>query len=206
MMDSVDALEVDSRAELRARLRAVALDLLQAQGPAALRVRDIAERAGCSTMGVYSCFGSKDGLIEDLFKLGFDRLEHDLESVTTPGSTPESRVVRLTLTFRQFGLSNPALYSLMFERAASAFTPSTLVRLESLVVFRILVEAMHDLPRLAIEPERAAYMLFAAAHGLVSLELTHIRWGGPVMSHLQQSGPEEAYTAAIDALIRGLQR
>jgi hypothetical protein len=42
-------------------------------------------------------------------------------------------------------------------------------------------------------------------HGLVSIELTHQRWGGPLVAHLQ-GDPEQNYAKAIDSLIDGLDR
>ena len=44
---------------------------LEQRGPAALRVRDVASAAGQSMMGVYTHFGSKPGLLEQLYLLGF---------------------------------------------------------------------------------------------------------------------------------------
>ena len=51
-----------------------ASDLLATEGPGALTVRRIANAAGVSTMNVYSRFGGKDGVVEQLFIEGFTRL------------------------------------------------------------------------------------------------------------------------------------
>jgi hypothetical protein len=37
-------------------------------------------------------------------------------------------------------------------------------------------------------------------HGLVSIELTHRRWGGPLVAHLQ-GDPGANYTTAIGTLL-----
>src|SRR4051812_15785478 len=49
--------------------------LLAKEGAEALTVRRIAAAAGCSTMGLYSRFGGKDGVVEHLFIEGFQQLD-----------------------------------------------------------------------------------------------------------------------------------
>ena len=60
--------------ETRATLLDAARTLLEADGPAALTVRRIAAEAGMSTMNVYSRFGGKDGVVDELYCEGFHRL------------------------------------------------------------------------------------------------------------------------------------
>jgi AcrR family transcriptional regulator len=182
-------------------LLTAALDLLSQHGPAALRVRDVAERAGCSTMGVYTCFGSKHGLIEALFRLGFGRLLDALRAIG-PSSDPRADVLKYGLAYREFGLANPALYAVMFERAMPDFTPSPAARSESLASYAVLVSAMQRFPRL--NPDWAAYVFWCTAHGLISIELTHRRWGGPLMPHLQSLDRGLAFEQAMLALLDGL--
>ena len=43
-----------------------ALSILEEEGIAALTVRSVASKAGVAPMGVYSRFGSKDGLLQAL--------------------------------------------------------------------------------------------------------------------------------------------
>ena len=40
-------------------------------------------------------------------------------------------------------------------------------------------------------------------HGLVSIELMHDRWGGPLVAHLQ-GDPERNYATAIGSLLEAL--
>ena len=57
-----------------AALLAAAHRLLAEDGPEALTVRRIAGEAGMSTMNVYSRFGGKDGVIDELYADGYRRL------------------------------------------------------------------------------------------------------------------------------------
>src|SRR3954467_13282778 len=53
---------------------ASASELLSKEGASGLSVRRIAAAAGCSTMGLYSRFGGKDGVVDELYAEGFVRL------------------------------------------------------------------------------------------------------------------------------------
>ncbi len=75
---------VPSTSTTRETLLEAALRLLEERGPGALRVRDVAAAAEQSTMGVYTHFGSKQGLLEQLYLHGFERLEERLEGRFPP--------------------------------------------------------------------------------------------------------------------------
>src|ERR1700750_1948078 len=64
--------------DTREALLAAAHDLLANEGPAALSVRRIAAAAGMSTMNLYSRFGGKDGVLDELFIDGFRRMSEEM--------------------------------------------------------------------------------------------------------------------------------
>src|SRR3954452_20900493 len=107
----------------RETLLDAALRLLEERGPGALRIRDLATAADKSTMGVYTHFGSKQGLLEQLYLHGFERLEARLNSVLS-GDRGRDDLLDFALAYRSFALDNEALYGLMFERGAPDFVPS----------------------------------------------------------------------------------
>lgn len=191
-------------ADSRRGLLTAALELLQERGPSALRVRDVAVAAGTSTMGVYTYFGSKQGLVEELYLHGFRLLTEELEGIAT-SSDSRRHLLALTLAYRAFALDNEALYGLMFERAIPEFIPSKASRLESLVSFQLFVERVRAWHGPAGDPDRDAYLIWCTVHGLVSIELTHRRWGGPVMEHLVADG-ESTFASAIGSLLDALDR
>src|SRR3954451_5893044 len=158
---------VPSPTTTRETLLETALRLLEERGPGALRVRDLAEAVGKSTMGVYTHFGSKQGLLEELYLHGFVRLEDRLESVASAGDA-NRELMEFALAYRAFALDNEALYGLMFERATPDFVPSDDSRMAGLATFEMLVERIAawqpDLP----DPARVAHLVWAAMHGLVS--------------------------------------
>jgi len=154
--------------------------LLADHGSEALTVRRIATEAGMSTMNVYSRFGGKDGVIDELFIDGFERL------FTAIYAVPETDDVGADLTFmfeayRRFAKDNPTYYQIMFRSSFDSFEPSqratdlALAGLEQLVQRIVngqrLGRIRSDEGHTAVE---IAAWLWASCHGLVSLELSQI--------------------------------
>src|SRR5829696_3459960 len=92
----------------RETLLDAALGLLEERGPGALRIRDVAAAAEQSTMGVYTHFGSKQGLLERLYLHGFERLEERLDSVPSDAHGREA-LLAFASAYRAFALDNEAL-------------------------------------------------------------------------------------------------
>lgn len=185
----------DTRDEL---LRA-AHDLLAAEGPAALSVRRIATAAGMSTMNVYSRFGGKDGLVDELFADGFRRLAQAMADAGR-SDDPMADLLRCRAAYRSFALGNPTYYAVMFERAVPDFEPSdeaTEVALTTLAELGARLERAMDAGLLARhDPLATAASVWATCHGLVSLEMKQ-RDHNPV-------DWATVYNDTLDALLRGL--
>jgi AcrR family transcriptional regulator len=186
----------------RETLLEAALRLLEERGPGALRIRDLAATAGQSTMGVYTHFGSKQGLLEQLYLHGFRRLEDRLNRVPSDGQGGQE-LLALALAYRAFALDNDALYGLMFERATLDFVPSDAGWLPGLATFQMLATRVADWRPDFTDPAADAHLIWATMHGLVTIELMHRRWGGPLVAHLQ-GDPEQNYATAIGSLLEAL--
>ena len=153
-------------------------------------------------MGVYTHFGSKQGLLEQLYLHGFGRLEERLESVPSGGAADRS-CWRSPSPTAAFALDNEALYGLMFERATPDFIPSDASRLAGLTTFELLAARVADWRPDFTDPAADAHLVWAAMHGLVSIELMHRRWGGPLVAHLK-GDPEQNFAQAIGSLLDAL--
>lgn len=189
----------DAGDPIRAALLAAAHDLLAAEGPGGLTVRAIAASAGMSTMNVYSRFGGKDGVLNELFIDGFRRLGQSMHSAPTTDD-PLADLQACGAAYRGFARENPTYYSLMFDRAVPDFVPSDAAKGEALqglarVVERVqrAVDAGQIVGR---DPFEVATGLWACEHGLVSLEMRmsdthgHFDW-------------DRVVPATVDALVRG---
>jgi len=163
--------------ETSTALLAAAHRLLAEQGSEALTVRRIATEAGMSTMNVYSRFGGKDGVVDELYRDGFDRLFATVNSVPQTDDFAGD-LMSMAHAYRQFALDHPTYYKVMFRSAIHDFTPSDEATEVALAGLQVFVE------RIAAGQERGvvrndesypaseiAAWLWASCHGLVSLEL-----------------------------------
>ncbi|MEO1297455.1 MAG: TetR/AcrR family transcriptional regulator, partial [Cyanobacteria bacterium J06636_16] len=99
-----------------------ASNLLMREGAAALSMRRIAQLVGCSTTVLYTLFGSKQGLVDQLYLRGFERLRQALEAVPHPGS-PHDYIGTLCRAYRQFALNNATYYAVMFSNPIPEYAP-----------------------------------------------------------------------------------
>jgi AcrR family transcriptional regulator len=173
-----------------------ALDLLEADGQDAITVRAVATRAGVAPMGVYSRFGSKDGLLEALFVQGFTWLQ---ETIT--GASGRDALARLRsgcLAYREFAVAHPHLYGLMFremlELELSAESLECAERSFAQLVGRV-ADAMSAGQVAAGDEVDVAQLTWNALHGGVSLELAGVTFS---------SDPEATFGRMVDALLVGI--
>src|SRR4051812_11206042 len=97
--------------------------LLSTEGAEALTVRRIAAAAGCSTMGLYSRFGGKDGVVEHLFIEGFQQLNAAIAAVRVPDE-PQPNLRVCSRAYRQWALDNTTKYLVMFGGAVPGYEPT----------------------------------------------------------------------------------
>lgn len=149
----------------------VAEVLLRDAGPHALSLRQIAVRAGTSTQAVYTSFGGKPGLIDALFRAGYSRLADRLAAVDTD-LEPIQMIAELSLAYRDNALANPHLYDVMTGRPLPEYDPPAASRAFARSTLHPLIDAVTaavDEGDFEGEPEQIAHVLWAAAHGFVSL-------------------------------------
>lgn len=190
-MSQVDAVGVT--------LLRAASDVLASDGPAALTVRRIATEAGVSTMNVYSRFGGKDGVVDHLFTEGFRRLAEAMEAEPTTDD-PLDDMRRCGDSYRRFALDHPTYYSIMFDRVMSDYHPSAAALEQADATLRLLADRLEramDLGALVrADPMATAASVWAACHGVVSLELRGV---GPDVVDWAA-----VYRSTTAALLRGL--
>ena len=184
--------------DTREQLLTAASRLLAEEGPEALTVRRIAAAAGVSTMGVYSRFGNKDGVVDALFREGFEGL-HAAISAAPAVADPLTDLRGTCVAYRAFARSHATHYRIMFEGAVPGFEPSEESRSVAKTAFEALVERVDRCLEAGIlggaTAEQIAASLWAATHGLVSLELF-----GTTPDVLAGDDP---YGRTMSALVRG---
>ena len=185
--------------QLRERVLAAALALLESGGTGALTTRAVAQAAGTSVPAVYELFGDKAGLVRELFFTGFRRLHERL--VATPDSADaRADLVRFGLTFRAFALAEPALAQLMFSRPFAEFDPSPADARAGAAVRDHIVERVSAAVKERLldgDPVDIAHVLLATVSGLSVQEA-----GGWLGS--SSASVERRWRLAVDAVLRGL--
>ena len=187
-----------ARDEQGERILRAASELLSAEGPGALSVRRIAALAGCSTMGLYSRFGGKDGIVDELFAEGFEQLCQAMSAVATTDD-PVADLRACALVYRATALANATHYMVMFGGAVPGFQPSEQSQLLAMGAFDRLVgrvERCVAAGEFRGKPVDIAEVLWGSIHGLVMLELVGIEPKG--------SAADARYARALDILFAGL--
>ncbi len=181
------------------RILEAASELLSKEGASALSVRRIATAAGCSTMGLYSRFGGKDGVVDELFAEGFERLTEAMQA-NPPTDDPLADLRTCAGCYRSTALANATHYMVMFGGAVPGFEPSEASHLLAHEAFDGLVAKVRRCTGAGLfgdlAPEQVAEVLWGSIHGLVMLEVVGINPLG--------SDPDTRFTRALDILFDGL--
>jgi len=156
--------------------------LLHAEGPQALTTRRLADAVGTSTQAIYTLFGGKEGIVRAMYLEGFDRLEQMLAAID-PAESAADYLLDLGRAYRSAALRSPHYYDVMFGRPVPEFEPNAEDVERSRATQRVLTDGIArcieaGMLRADSDPEEVAAFLWAAAHGIVSLELTgHLELG-----------------------------
>jgi AcrR family transcriptional regulator len=196
----------DARSQRRSRTRSVDIErelvaaaeaVLVSDGPGGVTVRAVAARAGIAPMGVYNRLGGKEGLLDALLIIGFDRLRAAIESADEPDMLERLRACGVR--YREFALGNPHFYAIMFEDAIPHERASASVAEHAAAAFGALVRNVAAAAAtgqiVASDPREVAQQIWSTVHGAVALELKAL---------IQTPDPEATYRAAAETMLRGL--
>lgn len=172
-MDRTDADDATRRAVLRA-----ASELLVSEGVAGLTNRRIADLAGCSTMAIYSRFGSKGGILDALYREGVETLSTAQSAIAVdPRGIDE--VLNLCLAYREIALEYTGHFQILFGHIPD-WQPSDELRADLFELFIRLRAACERAVSGGGAPgpaEELCVALMAHCHGHVSLDLAGYRQG-----------------------------
>ena len=138
----------------------------------ALSVRAIASRAGLSTIGIYSHFDGKQGILDTLYIEGFERVT-DAMDVSLIDATPREKVLMATEAYLDVAEQYGAHYRLIFGEADDKYQPSDAARQAGERAFQQLTGlAALLLPDDASlkRQQKQALEIWAIVHGYVGLK------------------------------------
>lgn len=159
------------------KLLDAAEDLYASDGPAGLTNRRIGEQAGTTTQAIYTYFGSRDALLEAMFRRAIEGVEEiiALASTVASGTPSEEEVVAAfkaaAREYRRFCLAHPARLRMIRNAATDHTLPAEAVALRG-----VLVETVSRLGRSGTGEQTEAYearihMTISAMHGFFDAEL-----------------------------------
>ena len=172
--------------------------ILTEEGAAALTVRRIATEAGCSTMGLYSRFGGKEGVVDELYMEGFQHLRDGMNAMVETDD-PVADLRACARGYRDIALKHATHYMVMFGGAVPDFVPtrpSLAVAHGSFECLVARVQRCIDIGAFKGDAAEIAEVWWGAMHGLVMLELVGI---SPV-----KGDPGVRYDRLLDTLLEGL--
>ncbi|MEV0053261.1 TetR-like C-terminal domain-containing protein [Saccharopolyspora shandongensis] len=178
---------------VRERLVESATELFATRPRESITVRALASAAGTATAAVYTLFGNKDALIDEVRNRAVAGLFRDLAAVPT-SDDPLADLYALAATYRRWGREHTHLYMVLFG-GVQTFDPSGAVGTGDPVrpllhaIDRALAASM-----LTGDATAIALSFWVTLHGLVTLELA---------GALDTATAESAFRSAIPATLRG---
>ncbi|MEN9316430.1 MAG: hypothetical protein RIS35_2823 [Pseudomonadota bacterium] len=109
--------KADPDRDLRAELLRTSRSLLDEGGIAALSMREVARRAGCTHQAPYHYFEDRETILAALVAEGFDELAGRLRLANdlAPGQGIRSALIASGTAYVDFALSRPGVFRIMFR-------------------------------------------------------------------------------------------
>ena len=151
------------REQVRQRVIEAAIDLLTREGRDAVTTRKVAVAAGLQPPAIYRLFGDKDGLLDAVAEYGFAAFLAAKHVDPNPPDPVADLRAGWDLAV-EFGLANPALYTLMYSEPARS--PAAALKAGT----EILMGRIRRLAAagwLQVDEGLAAAIIRATAHGAV---------------------------------------
>ncbi|ARP73837.1 TetR/AcrR family transcriptional regulator [Streptomyces pluripotens] len=152
-----------SREQARQRVIEAAIDLLTRGGRDAVTTRAVAEAAGLQPPAIYRLFGDKDGLLDAVAEHGFTAFLATKHVDPDPRDPVEDLRAGWDVAV-EFGLANPALYTLMYSEPSRTTSAAFKAGMEILMsrIRRLAASGW-----LRVDEELAAQVIHATARGAV---------------------------------------
>jgi AcrR family transcriptional regulator len=154
--------------QMRARLTAAAMRLLEREGRDACSLRRVGALVGVSRSTPYTYFPDKDALLDSVRVAALDALTTKSEKAMRAAPSLETRLAAVGRAYVEFALGRPVLYDLIFDAAPAGPEHDAAVKRYRQLAESPLVEAdaagLTNLP-----PARLGQALWAATHGAIQL-------------------------------------
>lgn len=157
--------------ETKNKILRAASELFLEGGIAALSVRAISKKAGMSTIGIYSHFQGKQGILDSLYIEGFEMVSQGMD-VLDEKTSGKQAIMQATHNYLELAESHEAHYRLIFGETDSDYSPGDKARTAGAKAFyRLTIVVSTLLPTsLTLEQKQeAAMQIWSVIHGYVNL-------------------------------------
>jgi AcrR family transcriptional regulator len=158
--------------DAKVKILAAASALFLEGGSSALSVRAISKRAGLSTIGIYSHFNGKQGILDELYIEGYE-LVAAVMNRDKDFSTPRETILEAVKGYLYIADKYEAHYRLIFGESDPSYVPSPEAIDASKKAFARLIEGVSILLPVDApfkEKQKTALEVWALVHGFVSLK------------------------------------
>ncbi|KJS59845.1 TetR/AcrR family transcriptional regulator [Streptomyces rubellomurinus] len=166
---------IDQELDLRARLVAAGVELVNSEGVHALGLREIARRAGVSHGAPRRHFPTHRELLSAIARQGFGRLTDTLAGADAlaagTGADARTRLGALARAYLAFAAASPGMFELMFRHDLLEGSGAELRR-TTLPLFRTMARLVGECHPDSDDPTAATAALWANLHGLAQLRAT----------------------------------
>lgn len=155
----------------RTKILNAASEIFLEGGGQALSVRAISKRAGLSTIGIYSHFQGKQGILDALYIEGFN-LVRDAMQVVEEGKASKEQVLESCQGYLNVGEQYEAHYRLIFGESDAGYEPSDEAIAARDEAFSKLVRVVGSYLNddvSSLERRQMALDVWAIVHGYVSI-------------------------------------
>jgi AcrR family transcriptional regulator len=165
-----------AHAETRAQIIDAARDLVLRDGHARLSLRAVARAMGLSAPTLYEYFDSKQAIVDAIAAQVAAKLRYALQRAIKDTTSERKAIIALGLEYVAWARRHPQDFMLMFARLSSK-RRSLRQTVPEESPYQILLSAVTAARNAEIvrgDPDRVAYALWATAHGMAMLQLTHL--------------------------------
>jgi AcrR family transcriptional regulator len=111
------------RKELKEKVLNLTHDMVEEVGFANVKIRKIADRAGCSVGMIYNLFDGLDDMLVQINATTLDALYGQLTTAIGSSTHPEESLMRLSAAYIEFAHEKYNLWSMMYEHRMEADLP-----------------------------------------------------------------------------------
>ena len=187
----------------RTKILNAASELFLEGGASSLSVRAISKKAGLSTIGIYSHFKGKQGILDALYIEGFNYVR-DAMDVALNGKATRDNVLESAAGYLQVGKDHEAHYRLIFGESDTGYEPSEeAIEARDRAFGKLVRVAGSYLPNEAHVDQRRqlAMDIWAIVHGYVSISHHAVFNEGHAWNW--QKAALKAVAVQLDAISKG---